>query len=79
MFWRVGDRKWVWNSAPSRGIDVGRMGCPWTAHLFYFGTVKTVPVCMKWTMNIHVFWHLNCDMNGLECVEINRLMLDVLT
>ena len=44
-----------------------------------FGTVKTVPVCMKWTINVHVFWHFNCDMNGLECVEINRLMLDVLT
>ena len=44
-----------------------------------FGTIKTVPVCMKWTINVHVFWHLNYDMNGLECVEINRLKLDVLT
>ena len=34
-----------------------------------FGIVKkTVPICMKWTINVHLF-----DMNGLVCVEIDRL------
>ena len=28
--------------------------------LALFGTVKIVPVCMKWIINVHVFWHLNC-------------------
>ena len=23
--------------------------------LLCFGTVETVPVCMKWTINVHVF------------------------
>ena len=22
VFWRVGDKKWAWNSVPPRGIDV---------------------------------------------------------
>ena len=30
------------NSVPPRGTDVGGVGCPWTAHLLCFGTVKTV-------------------------------------
>ena len=30
--------------------------------LVLFGTVKTVPVCMKWTINVRVFWHENCLM-----------------
>ena len=32
-----------------------KSGLPLTAHLLCFGTVKTVPVCMKWTINVHVF------------------------
>ena len=31
------------NSVPPRETDVGGVGCPWTAHLLCFGTVKTVP------------------------------------
>ena len=31
------------NSVPPRGTDVEGVGCPWTAHLLYFGIVKTVP------------------------------------
>ena len=42
------------NSVPPRGTNVG-VGCPWTTHLLCFGTVKTVPVFMKWTINVHVF------------------------
>ena len=34
------------NSIPLRGTDVGGVGCPWTAHLLCYGTVKIVPVCM---------------------------------
>ena len=54
-FWYVGDRKWVRKSIPPRRTDVGRVGCPWTAHMLCFETVKTVPVCMTWTINVHVF------------------------
>ena len=50
------------NSIPPRGIDEGGVGCPWTAPLLYFGTVKTIPVFMEWTINVHVFWHWNCLM-----------------
>ena len=50
------------NSIPPRGTDVGGVGCPWTTHLLCYGTVKIVPVCMKWTINVHVFWHWNCLM-----------------
>ena len=32
-----------------------KSGLPWTAQLLYFGTVKTIPVWMKWTINDHVF------------------------
>ena len=48
-FWGVtiGDRKWEWKSVPPRGTDVGSVGCPWTAHLLCFGTVKTVPGLCK--------------------------------
>ena len=54
------------------------MGCPWTAHLLCFGTVKTVPgLCemdknCPWVVCSNVY-----EMNGLSwCgVEINRLML----
>ena len=28
------------NSIPPRGTDVGGVGCPWTAHLLYYETVK---------------------------------------
>ena len=28
------------NLVPPRGTDVGGVGCPWIAHLLYFGTVK---------------------------------------
>ena len=31
------------NSVPPRGTDVGGVGCPWTAHLLCFGTVKSSP------------------------------------
>ena len=55
------------------------MGCPWTAHLLCFGTVKTVPgLCemdknCPWVVCSNVY-----EMNGLSwCgVEINRLMLN---
>ena len=50
------------NSIPPRGTDVGGVGCPWTAHLLCYGTVTTVPICMKWTINVHVFWNWNCLM-----------------
>ena len=23
----------------------------------FWGLLKTVPVCVKWTINVHVFWH----------------------
>ena len=29
-------------------------GLPTDSPLFCFGTVKTVPVCMNWTKNVHV-------------------------
>ena len=45
------------NSIPPRGTDEGGVGCPWTIHLLCFGTVKIVPVCVEWTINVHVFWH----------------------
>ena len=28
------------NLIPPRGTDVGGVGCPWTAHLLCYGTVK---------------------------------------
>ena len=63
-----------WKSVPPRGTGVGSVGCPWTAHLLCFGTVKTVPglcemdkncpcvVCLKWY-----------EMNDLLGVELDRL------
>ena len=42
------------NSVPPRGTDVGGVGCLWIAHLLCFGTIKTIPVCVKWTKNVHV-------------------------
>ena len=66
--------EWEWKSVPPRGTGVGSVGCPWTAHLLCFGTVKTVPglceidkncpcvVCLKWY-----------EMNGLICVGLDRL------
>ena len=64
------------NSIPPRGADVGGVGCPWTAHLLCFWAVKTVPVCMKWTINVHNVHVIDLS---LLIKEINRLMLDVLT
>ena len=70
----LGDRNWKWKSVPPRGTGVESVGCPWTAHLLCFGTVKTVPglcemdkngpsiVCLKWY-----------EMNGLLGVELDRL------
>ena len=34
------------------------MGCPWTAHCWVTGLLKTVPGCDKWTINVHVFWYV---------------------
>ena len=47
------------NSIPPRGTGVGGVGCPWIAHLLCFGAVKIVLICMKWTINVHVFWNWN--------------------
>ena len=29
-------------------------------HALFWDCKKTVPVCMKWTIKVHVFGHLNC-------------------
>ena len=59
------------------------MGCPRTAHLLCFGTVKkTSPsLCEMDHKRPCVLTLKLFEMNGLSCVEINRLMhkLDVLT
>ena len=48
------------------------MGCPWTAHLLCFGTVKTVPGLCEMDKNCPFVVCLKlCELNGLVCVEIN--------
>ena len=51
----------------------------WAAHgqptCSIFGTVKTVPVCVKWTKNVHgVVCMRLVEINGLSCMRISRLM-----
>ena len=47
---------------PEMAMEIGfqKVGCPRTAHLLCFRTVKTVPVCMIWTNNVHVLGVGNC-------------------
>ena len=48
------------------------MGCPWTAHLLCFGTVKTVSGSCEMDKNCPCVVCLKlCELNGLVCVEIN--------
>ena len=48
------------------------MGCPWTAHLLCFGTVKTVPGLCEMDKNCPFVVCLKlCELNDLVCVEIN--------
>ena len=73
------DRKWEWKSGPPRGTGVGSVGCPWTAHLLCFGTVKPVPgLCKMGHKKSMCIGMKLCELNGLSwcCVEINRLMLN---
>ena len=62
-------------SVPPRGTGVGSVGCPWTAHLLCFGTVKTVPGSCAMDKNCPcVVCSKLYEMNGLRCVELVRLI-----
>ena len=62
-------------SVPPRRTGVGSVGCPWTAHLLYFGTVKTVPGSCEMDKNCPcVVCSKLYEMNGLRCVELVRLI-----
>ena len=51
------------------------MGCPRTTHVLCFETVKTVPGLCEMDKKTSMCWVLEIDeMNGLVCVEIDRLM-----
>ena len=41
------DRKWVRNSGPKSETEIGHVGCPWTAHCWVSGLLKTVPGLCK--------------------------------
>ena len=57
-------------SVPPRGTGVGSVGCPWTAHLLCFGTVKTVPGSCEMDKNCPcVVCSKLYEMNGLRCVD----------
>ena len=63
------------NSVPPRGTDVGGVGCPWITHLLCFGTVKTVPgLCEMDQKRPCVKCRKLFEVNGLICVEMDRLM-----
>ena len=34
--------------------DVGQVGCPWTAHCWVLGLLKSVPGCVNWIRIVHV-------------------------
>ena len=53
------------------------MDYPRTAHLLYFGTVKDSPGFVQIGPKTSMCWLLEIDeMNGLSCVEIDRLIHD---
>ena len=53
------------------------MGCPRTAHLLCFGTVKNSPGFVQIGPKTSMCWVLEIDeMNGLSYVEIDRLIHD---
>ena len=37
--------------------EVGHVGCPWTAHCWVSGLLKTVPGLCEMAIKAHVFWH----------------------
>ena len=50
------------------------MGCPWTAHCWVSGLLKSVLGCVNWTKIVHVLCASFVEMNGLSYVEIDRLI-----
>ena len=64
------------------GTEVGRVGCPWIAHCWVLGLLKSVPsLCELDQKRPCVGCRKLFEMNGLSCMGISRLMhkLDVLT
>ena len=59
------------------GTEVGRVGCPWTAHCWVSGLLKSVPGCVNWIKIVHMLCAQIAEMNGLVCVEIGRLRDDI--
>ena len=45
------------NSVPKGGTEVGYVGCPWTAHCWVSGLLKTVPGLCEMAIKAHAFWH----------------------
>ena len=71
----LGDRNWEWKSVPPRGTGVESVGCPWTAHLLCFGTIKTVPGLCEMDKNCPcVVCSKLYERNGLHCGELVRLI-----
>ena len=50
------------------------MGCPWIAHCWVSGLLKSVSGCVNWIRIVHVLCARIVEMNGLSCVELNRLI-----
>ena len=42
------------NSVPKGETEVGHVGCPWTAHCWVSGLLKSVPGCVNWIRIVHV-------------------------
>ena len=59
------------------GTEVGRVGCPWTAHCWVSGLLKSIPGCVNWIKIVHMLCAQIAEMNGLVCVEIGRLRDDI--
>ena len=62
----------VRNSVPKSETKIGQVGCPWTAHCWVSGLLKSVPgLCENGHKGPCVLVLKLCELNGLVCVGIN--------